>query len=182
MRDDIHNKAPISAALRALLKRALRPADRANPTMLRESAVRALCREMESSLTPGLMDALVKEEQKPGLFGRSSVSAPPASRMQADLLDHLHAHSASSVKQAAEAAARAGIDSICNESEAALIAAGGSRKQVKVGIDAFKSALTGAVSDAVDSIVGRRKADVPDHRVRLTESLPLGPRAQPAAR
>lgn len=182
MRDDIHNKAPISAALRAVLKRALRPADRANPTMLREAAVRALCKEMESSFTPGLLDALVKEEQKPGLFGRSSVSAPPASRLQADLLDHLHAHSSSSVKQATEAAGQAGIDSICNESEAALIAAGGSRNQVRTGVDAFKSALTGALSDAVESVVRRRKADVPDHRVRLTESLPLGPRAQTATR
>lgn len=181
MRDDIHNKAPISAALRAVLKRALRPADRANPKMLREAAVRALCKDMGSGLTPGLIDALVKEEQKPGLFGRASVSAPTASRLQADLLDHLGARPNSTVKQAVEAAGHASINSICNETEAALIAAGGGRKQVRIGVDAFKSALTSAVSEAVELIVAKRKAEAPDHRVRLTESLALGPRAQSAA-
>ena len=182
MRDDIHNKAPISAALRAVLKRALRPADRANPRMLREGAVRALTKEIGGALTPGLLDALVKEEQRPGLFGPASVSAPTASRLQADLLDHLEAHPTSTVKQAAEAAGHAAIRSICNETEAALIAAGGSRKQVRIGVDAFKSALTGAVSEAVELIVAKRKAEAPDHRVRLTESLALGPRAPLAAR
>ena len=86
------------------------------------------------------------------------------------------------MKDAAAAAGRGSIDSICNESAAAMIAAGGTRKKVQAGVNAFRSALIGALPHAVESVVMGRRVNPPDHRVRLTDALPLGSRAQAAPR
>jgi hypothetical protein len=178
MRDDIHNKAPISSALRALLRQALRPADQQRPDRLRDIAAVALAKELRGSLSVNLLDALARDAQQPNLFGPAAFSLMHSSRIHADVVDHLTEHRGASLQEACEAASCAHIQSLCNESEAAMIAAGGERAQVKVGVEAFRASLMSSVPMATKACIEHSRPDVSNHKVTLSETLPLGKRAQ----
>lgn len=174
MRDDIHKAAPISARLRNLLKHSLRPADQQRPELLRRIAVDALSKELRAQLTPSLVKVLQPER---GLFPRADLLGP-MTRLQSDVVSHLDANPGASLTQAMAEAAEGMVVSIRNESEAAMIAAGGSRRDVLPGAEAFERALRAAVLDAVNVCVTPTAPSFTDVKVTLVELLPLGPKAR----
>ena len=182
MRDDIHNKAPIAAGLRGVLRQALRPADRQRPERLKDSAIKALAKEIRGSLSTTLFEALALEEASPGLWGREAMSFPHCSTLQSDILDYFTQNSKATAREACESATLRHIDSLCRESEAAMIAAGGNRADVQNGVRAFRTALQDALPIAARACVERSRPEVPDHKVNLSESLPLGKRANESRR
>ena len=100
MRDDIHNRAPISAALRAVLKQALRPADQQRPDRLRDAAIKAVAKELEANIAPQLLDTFRREIEQGDLFGPDDLSAACKSRLDADVVDHLKSNPQATVRDA----------------------------------------------------------------------------------
>lgn len=176
MRDDIHNKAPISAALRAVLKHALRPADQQRPDRLRDLAVRALARDLKAQMTPRLVAALASESRD--LFAGQGILEPTYSHLEADVGAQMEAAPAGSMQSALRSAAADYIRSLCNESEAAMIAGGGNRYDVARGVAAFERALHAATPLAAAQCAGEAVGDLPTHRVTLEEPLALGRKAR----
>ena len=174
LRDDIHKAAPISARLRNLLKHSLRPADQQRPEILRRIAVDALGKELRAQLTPSLIKVLQPER---GLFPRADLFGP-MTRLQSDVVSHLDANPGASLTQAMTEAATGLVASIRNESEAAMIAAGGNRREILAGADAFERALRAAIPDALNNCITPTAPSFTDVKVTLAELLPLGRRAR----
>lgn len=177
MRDDIHNKAPISPSLRGVLRQALRPADQQRPDRLADRAVKAMVQEFNRNFSADFLKGLQRDVTKPGLFGRGAFAPASCSRMEADVLDYFTHNPQATVQQALAVGAHAYIDSLCNESEAAMIAAGGRRSEVRTGVQAFRIALRSAAEPAAEACITGSKPQISDHKVTLTETLPLGKRA-----
>lgn len=174
MRDDIHKAAPISARLRNLLKHSLRPADQQRPELLKRIAIEALSKELRAQLTPSLVKVLQPERS---LFPRSELLGP-MTRLQSDVVSHLDANPGSSLNLAMAVAAESLVASLRNESEAAMFAAGGSRRDILPGAEAFERALRAAIPDAVNACVTPTAPSFADVKVTLSELLPLGPNAR----
>lgn len=180
MRDDIHNKAAISPALRSLLKLALRPADQENPARLRDLAIKPLLAELRANISARVVQELGQEQAQPALFGRGDLASVGGSRMQVDVLHNLACNADQSVGEAVQDAARSHSDSMCREVEATLISAGAGRNEVRAGMEAFQSALDAATPAAVEALLQGGMPDVTKHTVSLSEKLPLGSHAATA--
>lgn len=180
MRDDIHKAAPISRALQAVLKHALRPADRLRPRMLSDMAAEALFRDLRFQITPSLLKELNVEVQGRGLFSPVELAGPAPTRLQADVAAHLSAFPNSSLEKAIRTAAAAYVQVLSNESEAAMLAAGGNRWDVLPGVRAFESALLAAVPAAASLCIDSGSVELVSHQVTLKETLAVGPKARRA--
>lgn len=178
MRDDIHNKAPISAALRGVLKHALRAADQQRPNLLEALAAKALLREIVAQMTRPVVDALRLEAASPLLFPSVETVDHSSSRLQSDVIAHLSQNPQSTVAEGLRQAAINHIVSLCNESEAAMIATGRDRRDIRIGVAAFRQALMSAIPTVVSVCLDTASpVAIPDHRVTLSEALPLGQKA-----
>lgn len=174
MRDDIHNRAPISAGLRQLLKQALRPADQLQPDRLRDRAFAPLKKEISRQLSGPLSKILRDEINNPSLFGK--LSLPHAcSRVEADIADSFALDASTSFQTACIAAVRNHIECLRRESEASMLAAGAHRSEIQAGLGAFKAALLGQTDSVVQVWVSGAISEIVKHRVSLSEPLSLGP-------
>lgn len=176
MRDDIHKRVPVSAAMRVLLRNAMRTADRQQPELLRTKALPALVKDLKASLDAAVSAKLVVEAVSPGLFGFEGVSAPPRSALQSETMALLATKQASTISDALGGAVASHITSVISETDACMVAAGVSRSERLDVVGALRTALSDAAGPAIAAYLqGERPA--PSRKVQLNDALALGPRA-----
>lgn len=177
MRDDIHNKAPLSQACRALLRRCLREADRQDATRLIACAAKALDQEITRAIPEDRLQRLCESADERLMFPDRALSTRPRSRMEADFVNCLN-RDAPAPNMALQTACLPHISRLAREAEAALIAAEPhSAPQISVGVRAFQSALAAAAADvATAKIEGSRQCAAPAP-ITADTRLSLGPRA-----
>jgi hypothetical protein len=152
VRDDIHNKAPISPAFRAVLKRCLREADRKEWKTILNRAGRALSFEIAKCIPQGRLRDISAASEAPQMFENREISVRPNSRFEADFVTELNRDRAAPVARALETACHSHVERIVRETQAALIAAAPySRTEIGVGVGAFRNALLESANQVVEA-------------------------------
>ena len=177
MRDDIHNKVPLSAAFRALIKRCAMPAYQQETAALEPYAHKAIKKLIADGCSTALINRLAEQAATPSLFGMSDVSFQATSSLQLDLMSALSG-SQHSVERALASATKNQIDGMCREAMASLRAAGASREEA-MGVDtAMKASLFSAVDKVTAQVINGTSQCAPIPSLTGATTLPLGPAAQ----
>lgn len=176
MRDDIHNRVPLSPAFRSLLKRCTNAAYQQQPEGLQKFAIRAVQSMIASGCSQDVIRRLDAEAKTPNLFGSQIVSLPHASAIQSDLVDALRC--GNDAATALAIAAKAQVNGMSLEVEAGLRAAGASRREAASAAMAMREALIGSAETAAAHFVSGTRPAIPASELQLTSLLPLGPAAR----
>ena len=176
MRDDLHKAAPIAKALQKLMQMCGRSTDRADPARLVDAAIAPLQKEIERCLPAGAARHYADDDQNPALF-RPLMQGPIISTFQQDLHAETAANPTASIADLLTLTLRIQIDSHCNESTSAMLAAGGSRKEVTEAVEAYRQAGHTAAPAAVRAFLGSERPKPQVKSLSLDDTIAAGPRA-----
>lgn len=153
MRDDIHNKVPLSSAFRALIKRCAIPAYQQQTDWLTPFAIKAVHKLIAGGCSRDMILSLVAEASSPNLFGMSTVSFANASTLQSDIIFGMAVQN-QPAHEALVSATKNQIDGMCLEAIASLRAAGASRTEANGINRAMRVALSTAVDNVAAQLIG----------------------------
>lgn len=178
MRDDIHNKVPLSPAFRALIRRCAMPAYQQQTDGLAAYATKAVRNLIVGGCAQDLIVRLAAETQAPSLFGVSTISLPTTSALQADLISALRAGDFT-VREGVAFAANNQIEGLCLEAVASLRAAGATRREALQVDRTMRTALAAVVAPVAAQLVEGAAVVAPKMMLTASSLLPLGPAALP---
>lgn len=177
MRDDIHNRVPLSPAFRSLLSRCTNTAYQQKPEGLQRYAAKAVESIITSGCSRELLRRLDAEANMPNLFGSALISLPPTSALQSDLVDALRVGGSNS-QQALAKATRGQVEGMCLEVEASLRAAGANRAEAASTTRTMRNALHASIDTVTARVIGGDRSQITRPVLAASTILPLGQAAR----